>query len=202
MSTVALLSLALAALIFAATPGPAVASIVATAAVRGVRACIGLLLGIVIGDLIVVFLALAGLGAVAQTMGPWFLVLKVVGAAYLIWLGIGLWRKQPQTLDETPTAAGLGNGIVAGLLLMLSNPKAILFYVAFFPTFVDVAALSLLDMAVVAVVVVGVVALSDLCMALLAGRAGRFVRSHKAMRRLNRASGTVMIGAGVVVATR
>ena len=91
---------------------------------------------------------------------------------------------------------------MSGLIITLSNPKVILFYCGFLPTFLDLSILTLSDLALVVVIITFVLACVLSTYALLASRARRMFTNPKAARRLNRAAGGVMIATGVAIATR
>src|SRR5690606_13017760 len=126
---------------------------------------------------------------------------------YLVWLGVKAWRSRPRLPDmDAPGAAKVamphGRSLLLGFVVTLGNPKAILFYGALLPTFVDVAALTLPDVAALSAVVTVVLFLVLGVYAWLAARAGRAVKSERALRWLNRATGGILVGAGIAVATR
>lgn len=198
-----LLAYAAAMAVFGLTPGPAVLGIVARCLAGGFRAGIAFNLGVVTGDLIFLAAAVYGLSAIAAALGEVFVVVQWLGAAYLVWLGIQLWRSAPVPLDaESAAPSGARSGLLAGLLLALGNPKGILFYGAFLPSFLDVAAVTPTDMAWLSLVTVTTLSAVNYGYGLLAARARRWFRSRRALVALNRGSGTVMIGAGLLVATR
>lgn len=198
-----LLAYAAAMAVFGLTPGPAVLGIVARCLAGGFRAGIAFNLGVVTGDLIFLAAAVYGLSAIAAALGAVFVVVQWLGAAYLVWLGIQLWRSAPVPLDaESAAPSGARSGLLAGLLLALGNPKGILFYGAFLPSFLDVAAVTPTDMAWLSLVTVTTLSAVNYGYGLLAARARRWFRSRRALVALNRGSGTVMIGAGLLVATR
>lgn len=123
------------------TPGPAVLLAISNAMSLGIRAAIYSSLGNVLGLLLLSAAAMAGVGAVFKTSVLIFAVLKTLGAAYLIYLGIRQWRstanvftaKSATRLQQTSSPSKL---IYQGMLLALTNPKAILFFVALFPQFI------------------------------------------------------------------
>ncbi|MDJ0943750.1 MAG: LysE family translocator [Kiloniellales bacterium] len=191
-------------IVLSATPGPGCAMVIARALAGGFRSGLAAVLGLVLGDLLYLVLAVFGLSALATLMGEFFLVVKILGAAYLIWLGVRCWRApvDPGSARPSRDRRGLGRSFGLGLFVTLGNPKVILFYVAFVPTFVDPTALSAWDLALLCSVVAGVLLAVLGGYASLAARAGRLFRSERALRRLNRISGGLLMGAGVAVATR
>ena len=195
---------ALAMLVLAATPGPGVFASVAQALSSGFRSSIDVIAGIVVGDLLFLILAIFGLSAVAYALGELFFIVKIMGGAYLMWLGYRMWTAQPVSLNSNLNA-GRKNGwqrFLGGLFITLSNPKVILFYCGFLPTFMDLKSLAVVDMAVVAMVVVMVLSIVLMAYSCSAARARRIFTSQRATQNLNRGAGIVLIGAGVVIATR
>ena len=100
-------------------------------------------IGILVGDLVFLMLAIYGLSAIAETMGDLFVVVKYLGGAYLIWFGLGLWRARSTTVEveEIQETSWVSN-FLCGLTITLGDPKAILFYLSFLPAFLDVTRVS------------------------------------------------------------
>ncbi len=147
MTISAIFALSLALLVLAIIPGPGIMIVVSRTLSHGLRAGFVTSLGIVTGDYIFITLAIGGLTTLAQSFSELFILIKTLGAAYLLYLGLSLMLK-PSNSDKINTNATLGHSanFMAGLLTTMSNPKAILFYVSFFPAFLDVAKLSATDL--------------------------------------------------------
>lgn len=198
------IGLSLAMLVLAASPGPGVFATVARALASGFRPALAVISGIVLGDIIFLMLAVFGMSIIAQALGDLFFIVKICGGAYLIFLGIKIWMREPartSNKNDNRNKPGWGN-FVSGLIITLSNPKVILFYCGFLPTFLDLSILTLSDLALVVVIITFVLACVLSTYALLASRARRMFTNLKAARRLNRAAGGVMIATGVAIATR
>jgi homoserine/homoserine lactone efflux protein len=124
------------------TPGPAVLLAISNAISLGTRAAIYSSMGNILGLLLLSAAAMAGIGAVFKASALIFAVLKTLGAAYLIYLGIRQWRSTANVFTSDESAARLKQTsspsklIYQGMLLALTNPKAILFFVALFPQFI------------------------------------------------------------------
>ena len=194
----------LAMLILAASPGPGVFATVAQALAGGFRSALDVIAGIVTGDLVFLLLAVFGLTALARTLGDLFIVVKLTGGGYLIWLGVKLWLTKPVPSGQK-TGANLESGkqrFLGGLFITLGNPKVILFYAGFLPTFIDLGGLSIRDLLVVACLVAVVLVLTLGAYAYSASRARELFTKPRAIRNLNRGAGTIMIGAGVTIASR
>src|SRR5688572_28552370 len=141
-----LLAFTVALAIAVAIPGPGIFAVVSCALGRGFREALALIAGIILGDLLYFTLAVLGMAALARSMGEFFIVIKLAGAAYLIWLGLKLWRQPPTTLsaegDPLAPRRGFRRSMLGGLIVTLSNPKTIAFYAGLLPTFVDLEKLS------------------------------------------------------------
>ncbi len=191
-------------MVLAASPGPGVFATVARALASGFRPALAVIFGIVLGDIIFLMLAVFGLSMIAQALGDLFFIVKICGGAYLIFLGIRIWMREPALAsNENQNRSGtLWGNFVSGLIITLSNPKVILFYCGFLPTFLDLSVLTLSDLALVVGIITFILACVLSTYALLASRARSMFTNLKAARRLNRAAGGVMIATGVVIATR
>jgi threonine/homoserine/homoserine lactone efflux protein len=201
MTWASALALALAVVVLGLTPGPVVVTTVARALASGFAPAIGFIAGVAAIDLAYLLLAVAGLSALAHVLGEAFVVIKIAGGLYLVWLGIQMLTASGEhRLAAGAAAQPFWRNFATGAMVDLGNPKLILFYAAFLPTFVELERLSTADVVVLAAIVVGTLAAINVGFAWLAARAGRLVRSSGALRRLHYASGTLMIGCGVWVA--
>ena len=205
MTASACLALAATFAIFALTPGPAVAAIVARAVADGAKPALALNAGVLTGDLLFLGLAAAGMAAAARSMSEVFTVLRWLGVAYLVWQGFVLWRTQPRAAMPVAGArheAHLWRNYGSGLLLMFGHVQAILFYAALLPGFVDMATLTARDLALIALLLLAIVGGANATYALLAARARGFFANERAQRALHRVAGSMMFVAAVLVATR
>ncbi len=203
MSVLSVLSLVVALFVLAATPGPGVFATISRSMASGFVPSLGVVAGIVTGDIIFLLFAVFGLSIIAQTMGGLFVVVKLAGGAYLIFLGVRIFRSEPETLKTAQVKKRLRYGnYFSGLFITLSNPKVILFYCGFLPTFLDLSALTRTDILIVALTVALVLSGVLTLYAWLADRARTLFVSGRAARRLNRAAGGVMIATGVAIAAQ
>lgn len=206
METPNFLIFALALSIAVATPGPGIFAVTSCAIGRGFREAVALTCGMVVGDLIFFLLAALGMSALAQAMGELFLFVKFAGAAYLIWLGVKLWRAHVETTPDgvrvSAAPRGFGRNALAGVALTLGNPKTIAFYAGLLPTFVDLEKLTTGDAALMMLIMLPVVGGIPTAYAYAAARARRFLNNPRRVRLMNRTAGTMMIGSGVAVAAR
>ena len=176
------------------TPGPIVTLVISTGATRGVRAGLVTVAGTSLGNATLLAAIATGLGWVLTHAATLFDVLRWIGAAYLIWLGVRAWRSAARAL---PAAAGDQVHFWRGFLVALSNPKTMAFFTAFLPQFVDPSRPAGYQLAVMCVVSVALAAVSDSCWAIASGL-GRawFMRPARA-RLLRRTSALTLIGGGV-----
>jgi threonine/homoserine/homoserine lactone efflux protein len=189
----------------ALTPGPAVTAIVARAITDGIRPALAINAGVVTGDLLFFALAAAGMAAAAHSLGDLFTVLRWLGAAYLVWTGIQLWRFEPRDPASSESAgheSHFWRNYGAGLLLMFGHVQAMLFYAALLPGFVDFTRLTAWDIALVALTLVVVIGGINAGYAVLGARARHFFADARAQQTLHRVAGTLMLLAAVLVATR
>jgi threonine/homoserine/homoserine lactone efflux protein len=191
-------------LVLAASPGPGVFATIARALASGFRPSLAVICGIVLGDVIFLLFAAFGLSMVAQALGNMFFIVKICGGAYLIWLGVRIWLKKPEPVigNQNRNIHSQWGNFATGLVITLSNPKVILFYCGFLPTFLDLSALTLIDLVIVVTIITAVLGCVLGTYAFLASRARRMFANQQAVRRLNRAAGGVMVAAGVAIAIR
>ncbi|NNG00557.1 MAG: LysE family translocator [Desulfobacteraceae bacterium] len=204
MSYISLVSLALAMLVLAASPGPGTFATVARALASGFRPALAVICGIVLGDIIFLMFAVFGLSVVAKAMGELFIFVKICGGVYLIWLGLKIWLSKSSAVEPGQARANpsRSGNFIGGLLITLSNPKVILFYCGFLPTFMDLSSLTAIDITLVAGIVTLVLATVLTTYAYLAGQARKLFSSETAVKRLNRTAGGVMIATGVAIAVK
>ena len=182
---------------------PGVFAAVSKALAYGFKSSVPVVMGIVVGDLLFLLLAIYGLSAIAETFGTLFVIIKYLGAAYLIWLGVRLWRTYPRNTDVAQSKYGSGKySFLGGLSITLGNPKVILFYMSFLPSFVNLNALTSIELAIIACIVSFVLSTVLLFYAFTASRAKVIFDSDSAKRRMNRVSGSVMIGSGVILLSK
>jgi threonine/homoserine/homoserine lactone efflux protein len=142
-----------------------------------------------------------GLAALGQVLGEFFVVVRILAAIFLIYLGISLWRRDPRK-QSSGVVADPGDTLMSfltGFGVTLGNPKAILFHLSFLPTFFDLPALTLLDVFTIMAIFVAVLGTVFAVYAYAAGKVGALAKDTRKMRVLNRCSGTLLIGLGATV---
>lgn len=178
------------------TPGPNSLLVLTHGALHGHRRTLYTVAGGAIGFTAVIGLSMVGIGALLQASAHALLVLKLVGGAYLVWLGVQLWRAPPVMFEARPTSAD-GRRLTLlrqGLLTAISNPKALLFYGAFLPQFIDPARPLPMQFVLMAATFVVVEWGVEWSLALLAHRVRPWLR--RAGRGFNRACGGLFVGMG------
>ena len=202
MQTEYLLAFALIFALDSVSPGPAVATVIAKGSTLGLARTMPFIAGLVLGDLALFVLAVAGLVALAAALGPLFAVVKWVGIAYLLWLAWRLWHATPVEVSASRVAGEGWRLFGVGCLMPFGNPKAVGFYVALLPTVIDVAEITwqvAVPFSLVIVVVwTGVLAAYAAC----AERAGHLLTSESARRWLNRGAAGAIVGAAGTIAVR
>jgi len=179
-------------------PGPTILLVIGQSLGGGARNALPLVAGVALGDLTAITLSLAGLGAILAASATLFTVLKWAGAAYLIWLGVTLWRAPVDDTAAAPLAPG--QAMRQAWLVTALNPKGIAFFVAFVPQFIDATRPFLPQAAILVASFVSLAALNAACYAALASRLSGAVRRPGVRRALNRGGGAMLMGAGLAVA--
>lgn len=198
----ALYAFALAVLV--ATPGPVVVATVARTLASGWRSAVPLAAGVAVGDVLWPLLAIFGLSALATLYGEVMQVLRYVGAGILIWMGWRLLSRPRAALREAPDPALMRRdarrAFTAGLLVNLGNPKSIFFFMGLLPGFFHIPSLTAADVVVIVAMSAGVLLLGNILWALAAHSARAVLNTPRMLRRVDRASGAALIGAGGYIA--
>lgn len=194
----ALLGLVLATVVLGLVPGPVVAALVGRALWGGMPATFGLLAGVFIGDLIWLLAAVSGLAYLAASYSSVFLIIKYVGALYLVYLGGQALYQACGNTQKIPLAVSSrkGAGFVSGLLVTLGNPKLAAFYVGFLPTFINMQALGFQETVWAAILVPSTFLLVNTGWAACAAKARSLFKQATPLRILNAASGSLLAGSG------
>jgi len=208
MSLEAAITFFIAIFIFGITPGPGIFALLGKALTSGVKDCFPLSLGMTISDIVYLILATFGLAAIAENYSGLFLAIRFVGAAYLIYLGYKMWTAEVTTDFKKSNEKSLSksrswiSGFIQGFLISASNPKVILFYIAFLPTFIDLTALNGNDIILISVLTFFALMIGLMMVSFGASSVRQYLKSKKAIQSLNRTAGSIMIGAGLFLASR
>jgi threonine/homoserine/homoserine lactone efflux protein len=192
-------------LIAVATPGPGIAATVARALARGTQGLPAFIAGFVVGDLTWFTFAATGMAALAHAAHGVFMAVKYLGALYLLYLAFRMWTTPARVLPtetEVLGREGVLRVFAGSLALTLGNPKAMVFYLALLPTVIDLQAMTMMAFAQIALVIFVILSGVLTTYAIAAARARRIFRNERALKWLNRTSGTVMAGAAVGVAAQ
>lgn len=189
----------LACFVITIIPGPTVTLIVANSLAHGTRAGLLNVVGTQIGLGLMMLVLIVGLSSIIATMGVWFDWLRFIGAAYLVWLGWKLIRSSGAL--DSPEAARVPRGgfVTQGFLVLMGNPKALLWFGAFIPQFVDPSTDYVSQVVLLGLTAMATAAISDGAYAVLAGGA-RTMLSRSRVRLVSRIGGLCLIGGGAWLA--
>lgn len=190
----------LASVLIAITPGPGAVISMSTGMRHGYLAALTAILGLQVAILLHLFIVALGLGALLAASETAFSLVKFVGAAYLVWLGIQKWRAPPIPVDEGTVDVGRKGLFLQGLLVNLTNPKAIIFVGALVPQFVDSGQPLIPQYLLIA----ATLCTTDLTVmsgyALAAVHLGRWLHDPRSIRLQNRVFGGLFASAGALLA--
>lgn len=179
-------------------PGPTVLLVVSYALGQGWRTALPMAVGVALGDFTAMTLSMLGIGALLAASATVFTVLKIVGAGYLVYLGVKLFRAGGTLHAEPRADAAPSLKMMAHAWLVTAlNPKSITFFVAFLPQFLDRHGSFLTQMIVFEATFLALAFFNALGYALAASRARAIVRNERAIRIFNRTGGTLLVGAGI-----
>jgi threonine/homoserine/homoserine lactone efflux protein len=185
--------------VFAIVPGPIVTLVVANSLRHGARAGLGNVLGAQLGLAVMIAIVAIGLASLIAAVGWWFDWLRLAGAAYLIWLGVKLFRSSGALGASGTIAAPRGGFVWQGFLVLMSNPKALFFFGAFIPQFLDPHGEYVGQVVLLGGTVMAVTMMCDSVYVLLTTRAAALL-SRTRVRLISRISGACLIGGGAWLA--
>ena len=180
-------------------PGPTVLLVVSYALGQGFRVAMPMAIGVALGDFTAMTLSLVGVGALLATSATLFTIVKWVGAAYLVYLGVRLWRAGGVAARAEPRSAAThpGRMLAHAWVVTTLNPKSVVFFVAFLPQFIDPTGDFLTQVLVFQATFLVLAFANAFAYALLAARARRLAERPATMAIVNRVGGTALMGAGV-----
>ncbi|RVH87422.1 LysE family translocator [Sinorhizobium meliloti] len=195
---------AAASAVLLAIPGPTILLVISYALGHGRKIAGATVAGVALGDFTAMTASMLGLGALLATSAAVFTVLKWIGAAYLVWLGIKLWRApvgndSGSTVETSPAERPLRIFLHTYAVTAL-NPKSILFFVAFLPQFLDLSRPLFAQMAIFETTFLILATINAALYAWLAAAAGSTIRKPNIRRIVNRLGGSLLIGAGFLTA--
>lgn len=198
------LAFAAASAVLLAIPGPTILLVISYALGHGRRTALATVTGVALGDLVAMTASILGLGVLLATSATAFAIMKWIGGAYLVYLGIRLWRApvgdgpiaDNDNLPEEKTMRILAHAFAVTAL----NPKSIVFFVAFVPQFMAPSAPFLQQVVVLEATFVTLAIINALVYVFIADSARRFIRKRSVRKAVNRTGGTLLIAAGAVTA--
>jgi threonine/homoserine/homoserine lactone efflux protein len=183
------------------TPGPAVLLVLSQGLTRGTGASVYANLGILAGNALYFALSATGLGAILLASYELFSAIRWIGAAYLVWLGVTAFVGRSKVLTVAPAApTSATRTFVNGFVLQVANPKALVFFVALLPPFIDPRGSVLLQVAILGATSVVIEFFVLLAYGALAGRLTAMAARPRFQTLANRVAGTMLVAAGVSVA--
>lgn len=200
MATNIWLAFLLASIVIAVSPGPGAVLSMSNGLRYGYRVTLRSIAGLQCALIIQVGIVAVGLGAVLAAFPVAFDVIRYLGAAYLVWLGVQKWSMPVMRLDASGRPTDKGRLFVEGVLVNLSNPKAIVFVAALVPQFIDPARPQWLQFVVIALTMCGVDALVMSGYALMASRLRRWLHDPASLKWQNHLFGGIFVVAGVLLA--
>jgi len=183
------------------TPGPVWVALLARSLSGGFQAAWPLALGVVVGDAVWLFLAILGVSWVVGTFDGFMTILRYVATLIFLVMGWSLIRNADKGInqDKRLTLPGAWAGFVAGVAVILSNPKAILFYMGVLPGFFDLTKVTGPDIAAIVAISMAVPLIGNLILALFVDRMRLLLTSSSALRRVNITAGILLIFVGLII---
>ena len=187
---------------FLLIPGPTILLVISYSLIRGRQAVFALLLGVGLGDIVAMILSFIGVGLLLQTVTIAFQFLKWIGAAYLIWLGIRMWRSASESMELSAiTDNKVWHAIMANAFVITAlNPKSIVFFLAFLPQFINSEKPFITQSLILGSTFLMLAIISVLFYSMLATFAGQQMQLSLIHRWTNRIGGSLLIGAGGMIA--
>ena len=188
-------------LILFLTPGPVWLAMMARALSGGFQAAWPLALGVAIGDMLWPLVAVLGITWILSVFDTVMEVLRWIASGVFILMGVALIRQAGEKIssDIRLTRPGMWSGFVAGIVAILGNPKAVLFYIGVLPGFFDLRAVTGPDIGLILAASVIVPLIGNLSIALLVGRLRGFLTTPRTLRRINLVSGGMLVFVGLVI---
>ena len=182
-------------------PGPIVTLTVANSLRHGSKTGFLTTVGATGGSAVLLTAGAFGMAWILGLLSDWFTWLRLIGAAYLIYLGIRQWREAAHGLEDTKADKKPGREVMLhGFIVAITNPKTILFYAAFFPQFIDLSQPTGPQLLLMSVTFLCIAITIDGSYAFLAGRLRPWLQGGTRGRLRNRITGTLLIGTGLALA--
>ncbi len=183
------------------TPGPVWVALMARAMSGGFRAAWPLALGVVVGDVMWSVLAILGVSWIVSQYAGFLDLMRYVASLTFLFMGYMVIRNADKTIasDSRLTRPGVIAGFVAGLAVIIGNPKAILFYMGMLPGFFDLSQLTVADIVAIGALSAIVPLIGNLIMGAFIGKVRALLTSPRALKRMNLTAGWLLVAVGVVI---
>ena len=184
-------------------PGPTIILVISQAISHGRGVVIPLVVGVTMGDFTAMTLSILGLGAILKTSAALYTVLKWIGAAYLIYLGIKLWRSSSDPYEISVAPKETSNRLLfqRAFIVTALNPKSIAFFVAFLPQFIHPHGQTFPQFLILGSTFLFLASINAMIYAIFAGQLRDTMQNEKVRRWFNRCGGSALIGAGLLIST-
>jgi homoserine/homoserine lactone efflux protein len=193
------ISFVLASLLIIATPGPVVTLLTMTSISRGKCAALFMIPGTFLGDLTAMLLSFAGVGALLLAFPTLFSIMKLVGAIYLVYLGVHMWfDPSSHTANEEKTITKKNQLTLKAFLITILNPKSFLFFVAFMPQFVSKNSAFMPQIIILGGTFLGIGLLNDITYTVLANKIAQYL-NHRSQKLIHKIGAINMIVTGILV---
>ena len=200
MAEIDYVALAVASFIFAITPGPGILAVLAISINRGSAHGVAMSVGEVCADMVYLLLAMISLASLSASLADFLYYVRIIGAGYIGWMGIRQMTAPPARAGQVPvTTGGVIGAFATGVMISITNPKVILFYLLFLPVFIDLSAMTVASGATVMVVMFISVLAGPLLVVVVGRRARDIATGEVSGRWLNRITGMMLIGVAVAM---
>ncbi|MGI9569240.1 MAG: LysE family translocator [Desulfobulbia bacterium] len=183
-------------------PGPTIILVISQAVAHGRKSVVPLVAGVLLGDFTAMTFSLLGLGAVLSTSAALFVVFKWIGALYLFYLGIKLWKSNPkeQSAQDHAKKTSARSLFRSSFIVTALNPKGIAFFVAFLPQFINPATPALPQLTLLGGTFLFLAVLNAALYAIFAGQLSEYIKKENVRKWFNRCGGGALISAGIITA--
>jgi threonine/homoserine/homoserine lactone efflux protein len=192
------LALVIATFIFVITPGPGIIAIISTSLSYGFKSGATLSIGLIFGDIVYLLVALFGLALLMEFLGDFFMVVRIIGGAYFLYLGYTMVSSKVNRFELNKNLSpSLFKTFFQGLFISLSNPKVILFYLGFLPAFMDLSNLTTNDIILVVTLIFFTLMAGAWLYAFMVSKAKEIIDDKEKLKLLNKIAGGLMIIVGL-----
>ena len=193
---------ALASTLILIIPGPTIILVISQSVTHGRRSVVPLVAGVLLGDFTAMILSILGLGAVLSASAALFAIFKWIGALYLIYLGIKLWKSNPEnnSIQYNAKNTSARSLLKSSFIVTALNPKSIAFFVAFLPQFIDPLKPTFIQLILLGGTFLLLATTNAALYALFAGQLSEHMRKGNIRKWFDRCGGSALIGAGIFTA--